>query len=147
MSRKDALLRLHQRLTTRRDTLRKNLNGDKRPAQTEVGDVGDMANEGATSELDSQLASLETRELRCIERAVLMIREGRYGICESCDQNIPIARLQALPFTVLCVNCQRNDEETSSSDDREVDWSGACEYEGRFGSDREITIDDLNIDR
>lgn len=147
MSRKDALLRLHQRLTSRRDLLRKKLNGDKRPDQVEVGDLGDAASEGATSELNSQLASLETRELRSIERAVLMIREGRYGICEGCDSNIPIARLQALPFSVLCVECQRHDEEIGGSQDSEVDWSGACEYEGRFGSDREITIDDLKFDR
>lgn len=147
MSRKDALLRLHQRLTARRDALRKKLNGDKRPVQKDVGDLGDVASEGATSELNSQLASLETRELRSIERAVLMIREGRYGICEGCESNIPIARLQALPFTVLCVDCQRNDEEIGGDKDDEIDWSGACEYEGRFGSDREITIDDLNIDR
>jgi DnaK suppressor protein len=147
MSRKDALLRLHQRLTSRRETLRDKLNGDKKPAHTDVGDLGDVASEGATSELNSQLASLETRELRFCERVILMIREGRYGICEQCDTNIPIARLQALPFSVLCVNCQRDDDEIGGSEDSEVDWSGACEYEGRFGSDREITIDDLNIDR
>ena len=147
MSRKDALLRLHQRLTSRRETLRDKLNGDKKPAPTDVGDLCDAASEGAASELNSQLASLETRELRFCERAILMIREGRYGVCERCDTNIPIARLQALPFSVLCVTCQRDDEEIGRSGGGEVDWSGACEYEGRFESDRELTIDDLNIDR
>ena len=147
MSRKDALLRLHQRLTTRRDALRKKLNGNKPTVQKDVGDLGDVASEGTASELNSQLASLETRELRSIERAVLMIRKGRYGICDGCESKIPIARLQALPFTALCVDCQRNDEEIGGDRDDEIDWSGACEYEGRFGSDCEMTIDDLNIDR
>ena len=58
MSRKDALLRLHQRLTSRREALRKKLNGDKKPAHRDVGDLGDVASEGATSELNSQLPSL-----------------------------------------------------------------------------------------
>ncbi len=58
MSRKDALLRLHQRVTSRRETLRDKLNGDKKPAQTEVGDLWDAASDGATSELNSQLATL-----------------------------------------------------------------------------------------
>jgi len=145
MSRKDSLLRLHQRLTARRYTLRKKLNMESSPACTAVGDLGDVANEGALSELNSQLASLETRELRFVERAILLISDGRYGICERCESTIPIARLQALPFSVLCVNCQREEEEQGPSEDDEIDWSGACEYEGRFGSDREITIDDLNI--
>ena len=79
MSRKDALLRLHQRLTTRRDALRKKLNGNKRTVQKDVGDLGDVASEGAASELNSQLASLETRELRSIERAVLMTGFSGHG--------------------------------------------------------------------
>lgn len=147
MSRKDALLRLHHRLTARRDSLRKKLTGEKNVNQKDVGDLGDVASAGATSELNSQLASIETRELRFIERAIIMIREGRYGVCERCETNIPIARLQALPFSVLCVNCQRDDEEQGHVQDEEVDWTGACEYEGRFGSDREITMDDLRFDR
>ena len=146
MSRKDSLLRLHQRLSARRDALRSKLNGKVKRDQRDVGDLGDVAHEGATTELNSQLASLETRELRFIERALLMIREGRYGVCEGCEEHIPIARLQALPYTVLCVECQRREEELGPREDGDVDWEQACDFEVRFNSDRELTIDDLNID-
>lgn len=151
MSRSDALLRLHERLAARRDALRDKLSlnsdGKRQKKDVEVGDLGDMAHEGATNELNSQLASIETRELYFIQRAIAMIREGRYGTCEGCEGAIPIARLKALPYTVMCVNCQREQEELGNGDGDEVDWGKACDYENRFISEREITIDDLRFDR
>ncbi len=152
MSRSDALLRLHERLLARCDELRKKLslddfNGEaKDTSGPDVGDLGDVANEGAVNELNSQLASIETRELFFIQRAIVMIREGRYGACEGCDGPIPIARLKALPYSVMCVECQRSHEELGTQDAEEVDWDKACDYENRF-SEREITLDDLKFDR
>ena len=149
MARKDAILRLHQRLTAKRDALRKKLVDEFKVSQTTsagVGDVGDAANHGTSAELNSQLASLESRELRQIERAIDLIRDGRYGICEHCEQQIPVARLQAVPFAPLCVECQRELEELGGSgEDFEVDWENAYEFEGRL-NDRELTLGDLDVD-
>ncbi len=149
MARKDALLRLHQRLIAKRDALRKKLfeelNLSVAP-NTGVGDLCDAAADGASSELDTQLASLGSRELGQIERAIEMIRKGRYGICDSCDHPIPITRLKALPFTPLCVECQRNREEFGGdSDEVDANWEGAYEFEGRL-SDKEVSLSDLDID-
>ncbi len=151
MSRTDALLRLHERLVARCDELRKKLSLDSDGEVTNssrdiVGDLGDIANEGAVNELNSQLASIETRELFFIQRAILMIREGIYGTCEGCSGQIPIARLKALPYSVMCVTCQRTEEELGVSGIQEVDWDRACDYENRF-SEHEITFDDLKFDR
>lgn len=149
MSRKDSLLRLHQRLVAKRDALRKSiLEGLKLSQMTDtgVGDTGDAAQDGVSSELDSQLAAFESRELGQIERAIEMIRKGRYGICESCQQSIPIDRLKAVPFTPLCVGCQRDQEETGYSDDGfSADWETACEFEGRM-SETELTLGDLEAE-
>ncbi|NQV28143.1 MAG: TraR/DksA C4-type zinc finger protein [Rhodopirellula sp.] len=151
MSRSDALLRLHERLVARCDELRKKLSLDLDGEATDasrlgVGDLGDVASEGAVNELNSQLASIETRELFFIQRAILMIREGRYGICEGCDDPIPVARLKALPYSVMCVACQRSQEELGAAGVEEVDWDKACDYENRF-SEIELTLDDLKFDR
>lgn len=145
MSRKDSLLRLFQRLTARRDGLREKLSLETDVDRTDVGDLGDAAHDGATTELNSQLASIETRELRLVERAIRLLRDGRYGNCEGCQLQIPIARLQALPYTVLCVECQRIEEETGSLEAEDVNWDKACDYEVRF-SDREVSIDDLRLE-
>lgn len=43
--------------------------------------------------------------LRKTESALERIERGEYGTCEVCDSAIPIARLEALPYTTICVNC------------------------------------------
>ena len=150
MARKDALLRLHQRLAAKRDSLRRKLAEEMNlslPAFSRGGDLGDAAMDGETQELNSQLAALESRELNQIERAMQMIRDGRYGVCEVCEHAIPIARLQALPFTPLCVECQREQEATGYADlrDSDLDWESAYEMEDRL-RDNEVSLSDFEID-
>ena len=148
MARKDALLRLHERLVRKREALRRKLREETSlsvRAHTGSGDIGDAASDGAQRELDSQLVSLESRELAQVERAIKMIREGRYGLCEVCESRIPVVRLKALPFTPLCVNCQRQHEEFGGdSFNLDADWESACEHEGRV-NDRELTLGDIDI--
>lgn len=149
MARKDAVLRIHQRLVAKRDALRRKLRdefGELGERSKDVGDIGDVALNGSSTELDSQLAALESRELRQIDRAIELIREGRYGNCENCEQPIPIARLKAVPFTLLCVQCQRKLEEFGqSADDIDADWESAYEYEGRL-SERDVSLGDLELE-
>ena len=39
------------------------------------------------------------------EEALERIEDGTYGVCANCDSAIPVARLEALPHTKLCVTC------------------------------------------
>lgn len=45
-----------------------------------------------------------------IERALKKIEKSTYGICESCGDEIPVARLEILPSTRYCVECASNAE-------------------------------------
>lgn len=115
MARKDALLRLHARLIARRDALRKALNGDldgyrQFAALDVVGDNVDAAVDTANDEICSQIVEIESRELEQIERALQRIVEGVYGRCEFCGGKIAEARLNALPYTNSCIDCQRENE-------------------------------------
>jgi DnaK suppressor protein len=59
-------------------------------------------------------------ELRIIERhtalrtevmfALEKIKDGTYGVCESCEKEIESERLDAMPFTSLCIECKRREE-------------------------------------
>lgn len=40
-----------------------------------------------------------------VDRAIRRMEEGGYGLCESCGEGIPVARLEALPHATLCVSC------------------------------------------
>jgi DnaK suppressor protein len=72
-----------------------------------VGDVADRAIDAERDVINAELASADTRELELIEDALRRIEEGLYGECEECHKDIPLARLQALPYAVRCVECQR----------------------------------------
>ncbi len=113
MSRKEALSKLREVLLIRREALRKALAGDLsllRQLAGEGGDVVDAAMETAQDEISSQLAEVESRELGHIEEALSRLRDGRYGDCDSCDKPIPLARLQAVPYATMCINCARAQE-------------------------------------
>lgn len=148
MARKDALLRLHQRLVAQRDDLRRKLSIESSMGVdfgAGTSDLGDIANDDAEREVNTQLVSLETRELMKIDRAIRAIREGRYGTCESCGKPIPIARLQALPYTSSCIECQRRQELTGPAGVDEADWESAYEYQAKQ-NDQELTLSDIHID-
>ena len=66
----------------------------------------------ANDEICSQLAEIESRELGQIEHALQRIVDGVYGRCEFCGGKIAEARLNALPYTNSCIDCQRENERT-----------------------------------
>jgi RNA polymerase-binding protein DksA len=44
-------------------------------------------------------------ELQQVRAALKRISEGEYGICSECGQTIGAARLAALPYATLCIEC------------------------------------------
>ena len=143
MARKDSILKLHALLVNRRDALRKALAGDLSllktlPEQT-GGDVVDAALDAAQDEISSKLAEVESRELVQIEGAIERIRQGTYGQCDICSCKIPLARLNALPYAMTCIECQRV-AETGGGDAADADWSRVLD--AGLG-DSEISFSDL----
>ena len=146
MARRDAILRLYRSLVTQRDELRRMLGLEIFTPDAGKGDAGDLANDDAECELNTQLAALESRELLKIERAIRAIRAGHYGRCESCEKVIPIARLNALPYSTHCIGCQREQELTGRRRDVDgPDWAAADEYQRRQ-QDRELTLRDIDME-
>ena len=143
MARKDSILKLHALLVNRRDALRKALAGDLSllktlPEQT-GGDVVDAALDAAQDEISSKLAEVESRELAQIEGAIERIRQGTYGQCDICSGKIPLARLNALPYALTCIECQRA-AETGGGNAVGADWSRALD--SGLG-DSEVSLSDL----
>jgi len=148
MARRDALLRLHKALVGRRDELRKRLYGDLRElrsSQTDpVGDSVDQAFEAGSEEVTSQIAELEARELNQIERALMKLKNGNYGQCEGCAKKIPVTRLNALPFTTMCIECQREVEMYGSVERAGgADWDKVSDAHAPIEDQREIKLSDI----
>ena len=134
MARRDALIRLHKSLSARRSELRRRLGQGFKDlghlnASAATGDVADAAFDSGSDDVVSQLAELEGKELRQIERAMLKLQRGTYGLCEGCQTKIPVARLNALPYSTLCVKCQREMEDDAR-------WGG-----GRLGGNWDQVAD------
>ncbi|MEN6458299.1 MAG: TraR/DksA family transcriptional regulator [Thermoguttaceae bacterium] len=147
MSRKDAILSMHQILIKRRDALRKALAGDlsllkELRAQTS-SDMVDAALDSVQDEISSQLAEVESRELSRIEYALERMREGQFGLCEGCGTNIPMARLNALPYATHCIKCQREAERQGGGTSGDVDWSRLLDSSG---GDLDLSINDIELD-
>ena len=91
--------------------------------QNQSGDVVDFASGSSSGEMSSQLAEVETRELKNIKAAIKRINDGSYGVCEGCNQDISADRLQAIPHTLHCISCQRVAEEADLNPSDITDWS------------------------
>lgn len=146
MARKDSILKMRDILITRRDAMRKALAGDLSLLK-ELNDQGgcdivDAAVDAAQDEISSQLAEVESRELASIEKALESMRQGTYGICEVCASKIPLARLNALPYATLCIECQRAAEDGTLEDRRVADWGRVVDT---GFSDAEVSLTDLEL--
>lgn len=92
----------------------KSINKDKGITiheQSSHSDQCDIAFESLERELSSKLAEIGLAEAAKIQYAIWQIDHGRYGICENCEEKVPPGRMKALPYSTLCVNCQKLDEE------------------------------------
>ncbi len=113
MARKDSLQALHKVLLKRRDALRRAIAGDLSLLMElqQSGDIVDAALDTAQDEITSQLAQAASRDLVNVDNALKRFREGVYGVCVGCEGNIPLLRLEALPFATTCIKCQRQAEQ------------------------------------
>jgi DnaK suppressor protein len=138
---------MRQILINRRDALRQALAGDlshlKQLSKQTSGDVVDAALDSAQDEINSQLAEVESRELALIENALEQMRNGNYGLCESCNTKIPALRLRALPYATMCIECQRELERNGGGGGGSVDWGRVFDSSG---GDLDMSINELEID-
>lgn len=68
-------------------------------------DLSDQAIELEDDEVLEGIGRASLREVRLLEAALDRIANGTYGICESCGAQIATARLDVVPYAVLCRDC------------------------------------------
>ena len=150
MARRDALLRLHKTLLSRRGALRKALAGELADLRNkaESGDAADVAFDSGSEEISTQLAELEARGLSQIERALARMKQGIYGVCEHCQCKIPVARLNALPYSTTCIECQREMEHYPgwAGGRGGADWEKVYDAGTSPDEEREVNISEIEMD-
>ncbi len=112
--RKAFLKKMRETLTGQKrqilDQLDEEFRAGKEGVQDDAMDTYDLASEERDREINLILSDRDRDKLQAIEDALDRIEAGDYGECDVCEEEIAPARLQVLPFTRLCVNCQEDSE-------------------------------------
>ena len=74
------------------------------------GDEADVASDAVDRTLLDSLGQQDMNRLNLINNALSRIAQGKYGVCIGCGKDIPIARLESLPWTGMCVDCKSKSE-------------------------------------
>lgn len=72
--------------------------------------MAELGSENFDQEFTLSLMANEEGQLDMIEEALQRIENGTYGQCEECDGVIAKTRLNALPFTPVCIRCAESRE-------------------------------------
>jgi DnaK suppressor protein len=75
-----------------------------------IQDLADKAASAYSKELNFSLSDGERNVLMLIDEAFVRIKEGNFGVCTNCSNTIGEKRLQAVPWTAFCIDCQELQE-------------------------------------
>lgn len=75
-----------------------------------IQDLADKAASAYSKELNFSLSDGERGVLLLIDEAFARIKDEKYGVCTNCGNQIGEKRLQAVPWTPFCIDCQELQE-------------------------------------
>lgn len=108
------LARIREWLETKRRALKDHIQSELTELESQERkhrtDLEEMASDTHDADPLCEIMGMESLQLDQIDRAIEQIDQGTYGICEECGGDIPLARLQALPFATQCIECKRRSE-------------------------------------
>ena len=73
---------------------------------TRQGDMADQASGNNEVHIQLKLKQTDAKILQAIEEALHRIESGTYGVCRDCGEPIAEARLNAIPWTRVCIACK-----------------------------------------
>ena len=73
---------------------------------TRQGDLADQATGNNEVHIQLKLKQTDAKILQAIEDALRRIDTGTYGVCRDCGEPIAEARLNAIPWTRVCISCK-----------------------------------------
>ena len=70
------------------------------------GDMADQASGNNEVHIQLRLKQTDAKILQAIDEALMRIEKGTFGICRDCGEPIAEARLNAIPWTRVCITCK-----------------------------------------
>src|SRR5690242_326213 len=131
---KERLLEMKNKLLSEIET---ELRAEREGNKDEGLDTYDLASEERDREINFILSDRERSKIKEIDDALARLADGSYGLCESCGLEIAEERLEALPFTRLCRDCQQDQEREAKSQRRFDEERNTYRKIGSSDSDEE----------
>jgi len=101
-------------LAKKEELLRLATNSEKdgREADEEATqDIADKAANSYTKEFLFHQSDESRRLLQLVNEAMERIKEGTYGLCLECEQEVQQKRLEAVPWARHCIECQEKQDQ------------------------------------
>lgn len=121
-NRKKFLSKVREQLTGMKARLLSEIDSELRAEREGNKDEGmdtyDLASEERDREINFILSDRERVKIKQIDDALARLDDGSYGVCDSCGLEIAEERLQAMPFTRLCRDCQQDQEREAKAQHR-----------------------------
>jgi DnaK suppressor protein len=112
---KRRLEQFKKRLETRQQELRRlvsrNVQDGRAADEQAAQDIADKAANSYTKEFLFHQSHNDRQLLQLVEEALERIREGGYGECVNCGNELNAKRLEAIPWTRYCIDCQEKVEQ------------------------------------
>jgi DnaK suppressor protein len=102
--------RLEARQQELRHMVTRNQKDGRAADEEATQDVADRAASSYTKEFLFSQSNNDRALLSMVESALARIREGSFGECVSCGKEINAKRLEAVPWTRHCIECQEKAE-------------------------------------
>jgi DnaK suppressor protein len=128
--REQFLAKMHEYLTGTKTRLIREiatqLRTERDASRDDCMDSCDLASEENERELSTMLSERERLKVGQIDDALRRIASLKYGLCEMCGLEVTEERLNAMPFTRLCCDCQQEREHEAKTRRRyeEHDYEG-----------------------
>ena len=140
-NRKKFLAKMREQLGEMKTKLLSELDSELRAGREANKDEGmdtyDLASEERDREINFILSDRERVKIKQVDDALDRLNEDTYGMCESCGLEIAEERLQAMPFTRLCRDCQQEQEKEAKSQRRFDDERNTYRKLGSTDADEE----------
>ena len=103
------------------------VNEDFKVSADEMSDEMDLTSAELEQSMRMRLRSREAFFIKKIDEALNKIQAGTFGVCERCEEDIELSRLEVRPTANLCIHCKEAEEimETRSADGRKSKSAGS----------------------
>lgn len=103
----------------------KSLKSSQEEGAEPLADISDGAAQAYNRQLQRDLGEQDWNKLKMVEEALEKIESGDYGICSQCEEDMPEARLEVVPFAKYCVLClneieKQNEIESAAKVNQEI---------------------------